>query len=84
MLLDRGLCVEPDCSLFMVESGTGSNQTSTSSTEAKTDKADDPAETVGHPDEAKPFCSGDDDNRADDATADEAMTEEQKDGEDHN
>ena len=80
MLLNRGSCVEPDCSLFMVESGTGGNQTSTSSTEAKTDKADDPAETVGHPDEAKPFCSGDDDNRAEEATAMGAMAEDQKDG----
>ena len=85
MLLDKGLCVEPDCTMFLVEPGTETNPTATSSTEAKSDEADDPAKKAGQPDEAKPSCSGDDDDkRAEEATAEGAMAEDQKDGDNIN
>ena len=84
MLLDKGLCVEPDCTMFLVEPGTEANPTATSSTEAKSDEADDPAKKAGQPDEAKPSCSGDDGKRAEEATAEGAMAEDQKNGENIN
>ena len=58
----------------LVKPGTEANPTATSSTEAKSDEADDPAKKAGQPDEAKPSCSGDDGKRAE-----EAKAEDQKD-----
>ncbi len=40
MLLDKGLCVEPDCSMFLVEPAMEAKPTETDPTEAKSNEAD--------------------------------------------